>query len=277
MVDRREHAIAWVRWLRDQTPPLPVLDPQDWMGQLAADRRQAAEKAVRESIAELTQDRIGPEVISGSERVELAAWLTRITRWWTPQETLAALDDLVAGLALDEILCICRSEGFAQVAETERDGDRFVWLLDDDGLLGLVYLARDRTGPPQPWSLTVYGNRMVEDPGLWIWNAGCMSKHEVLPDGRWIVVGDRRWHLRYPSSSGGSFRAALAMLRATTSPITPWQYPAIKTWIGPDSPHGMIGAPRDEIARTARGHTRDALAELPDHVRAVLGAHPMHA
>lgn len=270
MVSKREHASARLRWLRDQTPPLPA--PQHWMEKFADTRRRQAEQIVREH----AHEHLGPEVFTGQERADLAAWLTRIGDWWTPQSTLAALDDLVAGLDLDAVLRICTSEGFELVAETDRDGDRFVFLLDSDGLLAVVYLARGKAAPPEPWSLTLYGNRLIEDIGLaTLHPIQDLDRHDVLSDGRWIVGGSIRWHLRYASSTNGSFRASLALLRAASDPITPWQHPAITTWIGPDAPHGMINAPHEDIVRVARAHTRDTLAQLPDHVRAVLGPRPM--
>ena len=233
--------------------------------------RRLAERSVRDEV--LAESELA--VITGPERADLAAWLVRVGGWWTPQEALAGLDDLVAGLDVAGVLRVCASEGFAQVGEHERHGDRYVFLLAPDGLFGVVYLARHRTGP-RPWSLTIFGNRLVQDTGLFTaCPANTLHQHEVLLDGRWIAAGSLRWHLSSPHYGRGSLRAALAALRATSTAINPWQYAAVTTWIGPDTPHGMDDQPHDEITRAARTRTRNLLAHLPEPVRAVLGPQPM--
>ncbi|ASR39909.1 hypothetical protein BAY61_32005 (plasmid) [Prauserella marina] len=217
----------------------------------------------------------GLEVITGPERLEVDAWLGRVMGWTTPRHVLTALDDLVAGLDLDSIVRICREEGLDTVAETQRAGDedKFVWLFSaDDGLLGVVELHGERDESARPWSLSLYGNWLVDDLYWWGRVGGRSYQCDAWGDGRKIMAGGPRWHLRSAFGSGaGSFRVTLALLRAIATPITPWQWPAIGGWIGPDTPRGMSGTSAEDIAHTARAHTREALDALPRHVYDVLG------
>src|SRR5205807_292416 len=130
---------------------------------MLAERRQAqAQDAV--TSAPLWDGR--PEVITGADRLPVAAWLAVMGGWWTSQESLHALDDLVAGLPLDDVLRVVGEEGFTQVGERDYQDDLQVFLLDEDGLLAEVFAPREGTGTPTPWSLTIYGNREILDPML---------------------------------------------------------------------------------------------------------------
>ncbi|WP_284741709.1 hypothetical protein [Amycolatopsis sp. RTGN1] len=264
----QERALGRLRELRRLAPdPAPTAYFSLW-GELAQERRRAeidqAERLARNGLG------FGDQIVSGEERVQLASWLAAMTGWWTTQEPLATLDDLVAELPADEVVRICGEEGLALIGEREHHGDRQLFLVDEGGLLAELFLERSLPGNPEPWSLTIYGNVEIVDPVLLVLAARTWS-WTTESDGRRLAAGSRGWHLRNSIATGGSLRAALAAMRASTRPVLPWKIPPITGWLGPDSPRGLEKQPHEKIALAARADTRAALDTLPEYVRAKLG------
>ncbi|MBE1580421.1 hypothetical protein ACFORH_43350 [Amycolatopsis roodepoortensis] len=271
----REQALAKLRQLR-ALAPTPAAPPASTpFGRTGIERRTwDAEEAAR--LVDEHFVPFGTEVLTGTERRETMVWLSGVTEWWTTQDELRALDDLTAGLPLQEVLRICSEEGFTVIGDREVMGDRHIFLLSEDGLFAEVFLNPGPAGDHTPWSLTVYGNLAVEDFLLF---ARCHDEMrlETAPGGRRVATGRMRWNLCYASGSSGSFRAAMAALRASCQTVTPWEFAPIRGWLGGDSPRGMAGHPSDEIARVARANTRDALDDLPRQVHDLLGPRLMAA
>uniref|UniRef100_UPI003F497798 hypothetical protein n=1 Tax=Amycolatopsis sp. CA-293810 TaxID=3239926 RepID=UPI003F497798 len=264
----REQALERLRHLRTlaPTPATPPAGTQ--YGRTGVERRAGAAAHV----TQLVDDRyvpFGTEVLTGTERRDTMVWLSGVNYWWTTQDELRALDDLTARLPLEEVLRICAEEGFSVVGDREIMGDRHIFLLSEDGLLAEVFLEQGLAGDHRPWSLTIYGNLAVEDFLLFTQSHGEMHL-ETAPDGRRIATGRLRWNLRY-TGKNGSFRATMAVLRASCQVVTPWEFAPITSWLGGDAPRGMAAHPSDEIARVARANTRAALDNLPHQVRDLLG------
>ncbi|MFD9964889.1 hypothetical protein [Amycolatopsis sp. NPDC058986] len=289
-LSRRVRALARMRWLRDQVP-LP--EPGEDRADLAATQRRLAQMLARDEawgqapeetggarVAVWRDDAVGPgredagvKVVDGLERRDLMAWLAGMSGWFTPQSALAALDDLVAGIELDQLLRICAEEGLEQVADvTDLVGDRYVFLLgEQDGLLGVVYVTEGYSGTVQPWSLTLHGNAVVDDFGVFGCSAVRMQHCGWLPDSRSVIGGECRWHLHSARYSAGSLRVALAVLRASSIAIVPWRYPAVRTWFGPDAPRALVGDDSDATVAVSRANTAAMLEALPTRVHTVLG------
>jgi hypothetical protein len=256
--------------LRARTPELRQHD--DMLVRTRAEYRRNAEASARQAASQND----GTEVLSGADRADLAAWIASMSGYWTEQHQLEALDDFVVDLPYQDVLRILGEEGFTAIGTTDVPEHHHIdYLLDDDGLFAVLYSEYSTLRPgPRPNILRVFGNVEVIDMGLW--RSAWFSREMILvewPDGR-LYSGDvvfcfPRGNLG--SSIDGSFRVQLALLRAATHVVTPWQAPAITTWLGPDSPPGMIDSPREEIVRVSRSNTREALLQLPEHVHARLG------
>jgi hypothetical protein len=260
-----------IRHLREQIPPPGPASRHGLLDRVRENTRPYAARGGHELAVETVAEMPLTAVTSADERAELAGWVAEMTGWWTATESLHALDDLVAGLPLEEVSRICGEEGLHRVADWEDHGDLEVFVASDDGLLGALFVPAD-SGGPAPWELRIFFNAEIADFAWFPRPAGTFRR----VDGRRLATGSYGFHLRHASGAGRSLRVTLAALRASSRILTPWELPVYLS-LGPEMPRGMEHytdtAPEHAAAldQARMATNRAALDQLPAELRARYG------
>lgn len=255
-----------VRQLRDRTAPAEPAHRVSLLERMAENTRPYAVRAGHELAAETIAGAPLTGITSAGERAALAGWVAEMTGWWTATDSLRALDDLTAGLSLEEVLRVCGEEGLHRVAEWEEHGDREVFVASDDGLLGAVFIPAG-SARAAPWALRIYFNADVVDQA---WFPRPNGGFHRIGD-RWLAAGSYGFHLRYSSGSGRSLRVTLAALRASSQILTPWELP-VHLSFGPDMPRATTHlTDADHALKETNRLVARALDQLPPALRARFG------